>query len=181
MNGYADLSIEKLFSIEGDVAFITGGGDGFGRIAALTYANAGASVAVTDIDKDKADAVVGEITAGGGHAVALQLDVSDREALKTTIDGEEVFSDSLGGYEDAEAVDRIQTPAITEIQRRFLERSARNDVWAAASLSLEDLRIWQEIALKGTTDFRRSGNSKKSTVNLSWLVGGGAAFSGNCY
>lgn len=94
MNGYADLSIDKLFSIEGDVAFITGGGDGFGRIAALTYANAGASVAVTDIDKDKADAVVGEITAGGGHAVALQLDVSDREALKTTIDA---AADALGG------------------------------------------------------------------------------------
>ena len=56
-----------------------------------------------------------------------------------------------------------------------------SDLARSASLSLEDLRIWQEIALKGTTDFRRSGNSKKSTVNLSWLVGGGAAFSGNCY
>jgi NAD(P)-dependent dehydrogenase (short-subunit alcohol dehydrogenase family) len=86
MNSYDDLSIDKLFSIEGDVAFVTGGGDGFGRIAAMTYANAGASVAVTDIDKDKADAVVKEITNGGGHAVALALDVSDRDALKNTID-----------------------------------------------------------------------------------------------
>ena len=94
MNGYDDLSIDKLFGIQGDVAFITGGGDGFGRIAALTYANAGASVAVTDIDKDKADAVVAEISAGGGHAVALQLDVSDRAALKRTIDE---AADALGG------------------------------------------------------------------------------------
>lgn len=36
-----------------------------------------------------------------------------------TIDGEEVYTTSLGGHDDAEAVDRIQTPAITEIQNRF--------------------------------------------------------------
>ena len=36
-----------------------------------------------------------------------------------TIDGEEVYSASLGGPEDEAAVDRIQTPAITEIQKRF--------------------------------------------------------------
>ncbi|MES2623636.1 MAG: DUF1592 domain-containing protein, partial [Pseudomonadota bacterium] len=36
-----------------------------------------------------------------------------------TIDGQEVYTTSLGGYEDSEAVDRIQTPAITEIQNRF--------------------------------------------------------------
>jgi NAD(P)-dependent dehydrogenase (short-subunit alcohol dehydrogenase family) len=66
MNGYNDLSIDRLFRLDSDVAFVTGGGDGFGRIASMAYANAGASVAVTDIDKDKADAVVAEITAGGG-------------------------------------------------------------------------------------------------------------------
>ncbi|MES2604478.1 MAG: DUF1587 domain-containing protein, partial [Pseudomonadota bacterium] len=36
-----------------------------------------------------------------------------------TIDGEEVYTASLGGYEDSEAVDKVQTPAITEIQNRF--------------------------------------------------------------
>lgn len=36
-----------------------------------------------------------------------------------TIDGEEVYTTSLGGREDEEAVDRIQTPAITDIQNRF--------------------------------------------------------------
>ena len=86
MNSYNDLSIDKLFRMDGDIAFVTGGGDGFGRIASLAYARAGASVAVTDIDKHKADAVVAEITEGGGHAIALELDVSDRAALKQTID-----------------------------------------------------------------------------------------------
>jgi hypothetical protein len=37
-----------------------------------------------------------------------------------TIDGEEVYTNKLGGREDEEAVDLIQTPAITEIQNRFM-------------------------------------------------------------
>ena len=32
MNGYDDLSIDKLFGIRGDIAFITGGGDGRGGV-----------------------------------------------------------------------------------------------------------------------------------------------------
>jgi len=45
--------------------------------------------------------------------------LEDEHTFILTVDGEEVFSATLGGYEDAEAVDRLQTPAITEIQRRF--------------------------------------------------------------
>lgn len=37
-----------------------------------------------------------------------------------TIDDEEVYSNTLGGDVDSDAVDRLQTPAITEIQERFL-------------------------------------------------------------
>ena len=29
MNSYDDLSIDRLFRLDGDVAFVTGGGDGF--------------------------------------------------------------------------------------------------------------------------------------------------------
>ena len=94
MNTFEELHIEKLFRIDGDIALVTGGGDGFGRIASLTYAQAGATVAVTDIDKDKADKVVGEITAGGGHAVALELDVSKREMFTDTIND---VAKSFGG------------------------------------------------------------------------------------
>ncbi len=45
--------------------------------------------------------------------------LEDEHRFILTIDGEEVYTTSLGGYEDAEAVDRQQTPAITEIQNRF--------------------------------------------------------------
>ena len=94
MSTYADLEIDKLFRLDGEVAFVTGGGDGFGRIASMIYANAGASVAVTDIDKEKADAVTAEITQGGGRAIALELDVANRPALISTIDE---AANALGG------------------------------------------------------------------------------------
>lgn len=94
MDGYQDLAIDRLFRMDGDVAFVTGGGDGFGRIASLVFAQAGASVAVTDRNKDAADSVVAEITSGGGRALALELDVSDRASLKSVI-GE--AAGALGG------------------------------------------------------------------------------------
>ena len=86
MNAYEDLAIERLFRLDGDVAFITGAGSGFGRIAALALARAGASVAATDKDLATVEAVVREISDGGGRAIAMELDVSKRADIKTAID-----------------------------------------------------------------------------------------------
>lgn len=94
MNGYEDLALDKLFRMDDDVAFVTGAGDGFGRIASFVFANAGASVAVTDRDGDAAHAVADEIRAAGGHALALELDVSDRDAIRASVDE---AAQALGG------------------------------------------------------------------------------------
>ena len=91
---HEELTVDKLFTMKGDIVFITGAGNGFGRIAALALANAGASVAVTDIDKAAADAVTREIAEGGGRALALELDVSDRPAIRAAIDA---AAETLGG------------------------------------------------------------------------------------
>lgn len=86
MNGYADVAVDRLFRMDGDVALVTGAGAGFGRIAALAFANAGAVVAVTDVDAAKAEAVAAEIAAAGGRAVAFALDVADRAAVGEAVD-----------------------------------------------------------------------------------------------
>jgi len=49
--------------------------------------------------------------------------LEDEHRFILTVDGEEVYTASLGGYEDAEAVDLAQTPAISEIQLRFQDIS----------------------------------------------------------
>ncbi len=88
------LTIDRLFRMDGEVALITGAGNGFGRIAALVLANAGADIAVTDKDRDAADSVAREINEAGGRAVAMTLDVSDRPAIRRVIDE---ASATLGG------------------------------------------------------------------------------------
>ncbi|MGE0748362.1 MAG: SDR family NAD(P)-dependent oxidoreductase [Rhodospirillales bacterium] len=79
------LDVARLFRVDGDVALVTGGGHGLGRVAALTLAEAGAAVAVTDIDRDTAQSVADEIVAAGGRAVAWRMDVADRAAVCATI------------------------------------------------------------------------------------------------
>ncbi len=79
------VSIDKLFRIDGDIALITGAGDGFGRIAALTLAGAGATVMVTDINGDGASRVADEVASAGGKAEPFTLDVSDRAAIGSTV------------------------------------------------------------------------------------------------
>ncbi len=75
--------------LDGQVAVVTGSGRGLGRAYALAFAAAGASVVVNDrggplgdvsLDQSPADAVVEEIHATGGRAVANYEDVSDFEA-----------------------------------------------------------------------------------------------------
>jgi NAD(P)-dependent dehydrogenase (short-subunit alcohol dehydrogenase family) len=70
----------------GKVVVVTGAGNGIGRAEALAFAAAGARVVVNDVggardgtgrDQRAADAVVAEIAAAGGEAVASHASVSD--------------------------------------------------------------------------------------------------------
>ncbi len=81
------FNVMELFRLDGEVAMITGAGDGIGRIAALTLAQAGATVAVSDIDEAGAAAVAGEIADLGGSARSYALDVGDAEAVVETVAG----------------------------------------------------------------------------------------------
>jgi 2-hydroxycyclohexanecarboxyl-CoA dehydrogenase len=56
--------------LDGQVSVITGAGRGLGRAYALAYASEGARVVVNDVDASSAAAVVDEIVASGGEAVA---------------------------------------------------------------------------------------------------------------
>ncbi|MEE2784859.1 MAG: SDR family NAD(P)-dependent oxidoreductase [Pseudomonadota bacterium] len=80
-------------SVEGKVAIITGAGGGLGREHALLLSSHGAQIVVNDLggavdgtgSGDAADAVVEEIRAAGGEAVANKDSVSDREGAKNIV------------------------------------------------------------------------------------------------
>lgn len=61
---------------------VTGAGTGIGEAIARRYALEGAHVAVTDIDRASAEAVCSDIVAQGGSAMAVEMDVADRDAVR---------------------------------------------------------------------------------------------------
>ncbi len=60
----------------GRSVLVTGGNSGIGRAVAIGFAAAGASVAVAARDATKSAAVIAEIEAAGGRAVAVSCDVT---------------------------------------------------------------------------------------------------------
>ena len=81
-------------SLDGRVAVITGAGNGIGREHALLFASEGASVVVNDLggatdgtgsDTSAAQAVVDEIRAAGGEALANTDDIADWEGARNLI------------------------------------------------------------------------------------------------
>ena len=63
------------------VAVVTGGGSGIGQAIAADLARNGRQVAVLDLNGEAAEKVVSELQADGASAIAVQLDVSDPDAV----------------------------------------------------------------------------------------------------
>lgn len=92
--GYQNKTILERFRLDGQAALVTGAGQGIGRAFAHALAEAGADVAVVDLDAAKAAAVAGELRAKGTTALALAIDVTDPDQVAEMVD--RVVAD-LGG------------------------------------------------------------------------------------
>jgi 3-hydroxybutyrate dehydrogenase len=62
-------------------AIVTGAASGIGRHIALAFAREGARVAIADIDLAAANATVSEISAAGGQALSVAMDVTAEQAV----------------------------------------------------------------------------------------------------
>jgi len=60
----------------GDVAVVTGAGNGIGRSVALMLAKSGLNIAAWDMEKDAVNEVVGEVEDAGGTARAIVADLN---------------------------------------------------------------------------------------------------------
>jgi NAD(P)-dependent dehydrogenase (short-subunit alcohol dehydrogenase family) len=78
--------MNNSFNFEGKVAFVTGGGSGIGRGAALAFARAGAGVVVADVGEETNQETARLIEQQGGRALALGCDVTQRDQVKAALE-----------------------------------------------------------------------------------------------
>jgi len=70
-------------SLSGRVALVTGASQGIGRACALKLAEAGAAVALAARNQEKLEELARTITANGGQAATLAMDVGDEQQIKS--------------------------------------------------------------------------------------------------
>ena len=91
------MKLSKLSrSIEGKVAIITGAASGMGRATARVFADAGAKVAVLDVNAEPLNAVAREIEAAGCPVKDWALDLGDRDAIGSVFNE---VADHFGGID----------------------------------------------------------------------------------
>lgn len=72
--------------LDGQAAFVTGGGGGIGRAIALRLAEAGADVAIFDIFPERAEEAAARVREQGRQALPIVGDVMDSGALRAAVD-----------------------------------------------------------------------------------------------
>jgi len=78
--------VAGLFRLDGRVAVVTGGGSGLGAAMAKGLAQAGAALAIVDVNEDGAASTVATIEEQGGRAVSLPCDVTVKQQVDALTD-----------------------------------------------------------------------------------------------
>lgn len=71
--------------LTGKRAVITGGASGIGRAITLLFAKAGATVIILEVDKERGDEVVKEVTNSGGTASLLPCDITKQDQVQSAL------------------------------------------------------------------------------------------------
>jgi 3-oxoacyl-[acyl-carrier protein] reductase len=75
-----------MAGVQDRVALVTGGAQGIGAAIGQRLVAGGAAVAVLDLDEGAAAATAKDITSGGGSAIGVGADVSQRDQVQTAVD-----------------------------------------------------------------------------------------------
>ena len=93
------MGILDRMRLDGKRIYVTGGAPGWGRARATGLAEAGADVAIVDINEEKAKATAAEIAqATGQKVIAVKTDVTDPEEVEAMVN---TVVDQLGGLDAA--------------------------------------------------------------------------------
>lgn len=74
------------FSLDGDVALVTGAASGIGRAIAQAIAASGAAVGLVDLTEQTSEETANEISGSGGRAVSIAAEVTDPAQLRAAVE-----------------------------------------------------------------------------------------------
>jgi NAD(P)-dependent dehydrogenase (short-subunit alcohol dehydrogenase family) len=74
------------FSLQGEVALVTGAASGIGKAIAKAIAGGGASVGLVDLTEEASRGTASEISDAGGHAACIAADVTDLTQLRAAVE-----------------------------------------------------------------------------------------------
>jgi NAD(P)-dependent dehydrogenase (short-subunit alcohol dehydrogenase family) len=150
------FSVLEMFRLDGRSAIVTGGGKGLGRIACLALAEAGARVAVLDIEAETAEQTAREVAGGGGEARAWVCDVGEEAEVVATFDA---VAEAFGG------IDILVNNA--GIARREPTEGMATETWNAVQrVNLTAVFVCSREAGK-----RMLANGQGAIVNIASIMG----------
>jgi NAD(P)-dependent dehydrogenase (short-subunit alcohol dehydrogenase family) len=120
------------FRLDGKIAIITGGGGAIGQIYARAFAEAGAAVALADLNVEAADAAAAKLTADGFTAMGVRVDITDRDAAGAMA---QQVADTLGGIDilvnNAALMAEIPMVDVLDLPAEWFDRVMRVNVLGA--------------------------------------------------
>ena len=110
------MSILDRFSVEGQVAIVTGAGRGLGAATAVALAEAGADVVISARTAEQLEQVAEQIREKGRKAVVVPADLSDLDAVAGL---------ARTAYDELGRIDTVVNNVGGTFPRAFLDTSPR--------------------------------------------------------
>lgn len=126
------MPIKGVFDMNGQTAIVTGAGSGVAQHIALTLAQAGAEVVVSDLLLHEAEGVARKIEAAGGSAIAVACDATKEHDL------EQLCKDAISHYGKITVLVNYPnsvSPDRTSVAMSHFEHTYRRRVLSAFTMS----------------------------------------------
>ncbi|OKK16156.1 oxidoreductase [Streptomyces sp. CB00455] len=141
--------MNPTYDFTGQAAFVTGASSGMGLATARAFAQAGAAVALADIDETALTAAIKQLTDDGHRAIAVICDVTDEDQVAAAVDHTvETFGRLDMSYNNA-GIMPPPTDAADESADQFDRVQAINlrGIWASMKHELRHMRTRESGAI----------------------------------